>query len=102
MDKTRWLTLYPLIDRILQLWEALKSFVLSSEICPRMLETFCNSGLCQCYFLFLHSALKVFNTTNLILQKSNLSLPEMIRAIRKLELTLQDRYKSEFWEHLPK
>ena len=61
-----------------------------------MLETFFNSDLCQCYFLFFHSALKVFNSTNLILQKSNLSYTEMIRAIRKLELTYRLIGMSEF------
>ncbi|KAI6658179.1 hypothetical protein LOD99_15449 [Oopsacas minuta] len=83
-SKTRWLTLFPLIERILKLWEALKSYFLSNEICPRMLETFFESNLSQCYFLFMHSAIKLFNTTSLILQKNNRSLPEMIRELRKL------------------
>ena len=95
--QTRWLTLYPLIERILQLWEPLKSYFLSNDICPRIFELFFESDLCQCYFLFLHSALKLFNTTNLILQKSNLLLPEMIRAIRKLQLSLQDRCEKGYF-----
>ncbi|KAI6661772.1 hypothetical protein LOD99_9839 [Oopsacas minuta] len=99
--KTRWLTLFPLIERILKLWEALKSYFLSNEICPRMLETFFESNLSQCYFFFMHSALKLFNTTSLILQRNNLSLPEMIRAITEMELAKIDnviqihKFKSE-------
>ena len=94
--KTRWLTLHPLIERILMLWEAIKSYFLSNELVPRMLETFFNANLSQCYFLFLHSTLKLFNDTNMILQRSNLCLPEMIRVMNKLKLNLMNRSKSGF------
>ena len=50
--KTRWLTLHPLIERILLLWEALKSYFLSNEFVPRVLETFFKTDISQCYFLF--------------------------------------------------
>ena len=94
--KTRWLTLHPLIERILLLWEALKSYFLSNEFVPRVLEIFFKTDISQCYFLFLHSGLKLFNNTNMILQRSNLCLPEMIRVINKLKLNLIDRSENGF------
>ena len=47
-------------------------------------------------FPFLHSGLKLFNNTNMILQRSNLCLPEMIRVINKLKLNLIDRSENGF------
>ena len=47
-------------------------------------------------FPFLHSALKLFNNINMILQRNNLCLPQMIREINKLKLSLMDRSESGF------
>ena len=48
-------------------------------------------------FPFLHNALKLFNNIIIImLQRNNLCLPEMIRMINKLKLSLIDRSESGF------
>ena len=39
-SKTRWLALLPAVERILKLYDPLKSYFLSQDKCPRILEVF--------------------------------------------------------------
>jgi hypothetical protein len=54
-SKTRWLSLLPAVERILKLFDALKSFFLSEEKAPKTLLDFFNNSLSEAYLWFIHS-----------------------------------------------
>jgi hypothetical protein len=89
--RTRWLTLLRIIERIIELWPALKSQFLTTDGVSRILRDFFTSEASQCVFLFLQSALSVFQKTILILEQEHLSLPEMLDAMQDLRSKLQVR-----------
>lgn len=59
-SKTHWLPLFPAIERILKMFEALKSFFLSEEKAPKTILNLFTESMGEIYLLFLHSQLSIF------------------------------------------
>ena len=95
--RTRWLSLLPVIERVLKLWSALRSYFLSVDNCPRILEEFFANERSELYFLFLQSVLTVFQSAILTLEKDTLCLPQMIKTMIDLRQKLADRQEAEFY-----
>lgn len=60
-SKTCWLTLLPALDRILQLFNPLKSYFLNLEKCPTILKNFFNETLAEEWLLFIHNQASIFH-----------------------------------------
>ena len=68
----RWLTLKPAIERLLELWPALKSMFDSEERLPRIIREFVNSPKSLCTGYFLVSILNDFTEATLELEVNRL------------------------------
>jgi hypothetical protein len=51
----------PAVERILQLWEALKSYFLTEEKPPKILFNFFSDPMSEAYFWFFYNQRGVFN-----------------------------------------
>lgn len=60
-SKTRWLSLMPVVHRILQMYPALKSYFASEEKPPIFLQKFYEHDLGECFLLFVHLLISVFH-----------------------------------------
>lgn len=60
-SKTRWLTLRPAIERILNLYEPLKEFFLLEVKCPSVLKDFFNKPSSEILLFFIHSEASIFH-----------------------------------------
>ncbi|KAJ1148418.1 hypothetical protein NDU88_001254 [Pleurodeles waltl] len=103
---TRWLTLFPAIDRLLKCWAALKSYFLSlgQEKTPTAIWDFLGleSGEAamsrgEAYLFFVHDILIIFNVSILQLEKDELSAPEVPGIFRILRNNLKDRLENRFF-----
>lgn len=94
--KTRWLSLFPSIERILKLYPALKAYFLSQEKAPKILTNFFQDDLSEAYFWFLHSLMSVFHLKIEGAQKEMASVIEVRSYIKSIEKSLQDRQSEKF------
>lgn len=90
-SSTRWLSLYPVINRILQMFPALKSYFLSQENCPNILKTFFESDFGEVTLWFAHSIMYVFHEKTKQLEAEKNSLLETKNVIMYLDNLLQNR-----------
>jgi len=94
--KTRWLSLMPVIHRILQLFPALKSYFNSADKPPALLDSFFTHDFSECFLLFSHSFMAVFHDNVLKLEKEKNSVIEIINIIDNVAAALRDRIENEF------
>jgi len=95
-SRTRWLSLLPEIERILQLWEPLKNFFLEETRPPKAIVDFFNNPLSQIYFLFLHCQTFLFEKQIKKIEKSDITIIEVKKIINDLEQTLSERAEANF------
>lgn len=95
-SKTRWLSLFPVINRVLQVFTALKSYFLSLESCPRLLETFFKSEFCEAYLYFVHSFIYVFDEKSKKLELEKNSILEVMKILNELKEILKQRFDQSF------
>lgn len=93
---TRWLSLYPAVNRILQVFPALKSYFLSLDACPTMLKIFFEYDLSEALFYFVHSLMYLFHENTLTLERESNSLLETMDILKALVKTLNERYNQVF------
>lgn len=94
--KTRWLSLFPAIDRVLEMYPALKSYFLSESKPPKVLFQFFENRLSEAYLWHLHSLMSVFNSNILQLEKEDNSVLEVIEILDYVCKVLQDRLNQKF------
>lgn len=59
-SKTRWLSLFPAVERILKMYEPLKTYFLTTPQVPTVLVIFFENELCESYLFFVHSLMAIF------------------------------------------
>lgn len=94
--KTRWLSLFPSIARILEIYPALKDYFLSQEKAPKILTDFFKNKFSEAYLWFLHSLISIFQEKIEAVQQEMASITEIRSYIKSLEKTLQDRLNGSF------
>lgn len=94
--KTRWLSLFPAVHRILQMFPALKSYFLSQSAPPKILESFFLSDVGECYFWFVHSLMSLFQDKLGSLQKEKNSVVEVLIIFDEVFEVLEERIKENF------
>jgi len=70
--KTRWLLLSPAIDRIILMFDGLKSYFLSQDSSPKILVDFFQNVTALLYMKFIQSMLNIFNHNNIIFNYNNI------------------------------
>ena len=97
-SKTRWLSLLPAIERILKMFEPLKSYFLSqsNSKCPAILKSFFSDPINECYLLLIHSQMSVFQHSILSIEKENNSICEVLAVLSKVLKSLNSRKREHF------
>lgn len=114
---TRWLSLLPAIQRILECWPALKCYFLSlgKEDCPDIIwRVVCNSAadaaadssdevtLSECVLLFLHNVMQEFHCAILKLENESATLLDIHEVMSRLRSQLILRRADRFYGHKTK
>ncbi|XP_067133484.1 uncharacterized protein [Centruroides vittatus] len=94
--KTRWLYLLPVINRLLFVFDVLKSHFLSSTDPPNFLFKFFNNNLSEAYLLLVHSLMTVFYNNIQKMENFDISLIESINIISEIVNLLQERLNNNF------
>lgn len=94
--KTRWLSLFPAIERILKLYPALRSYFLSESGVPRILKDFFKDEFSELYLSLVHSLMNVFHTTINDLEKEHNCLLDIVRIQNSVSKCLENRLQNKF------
>lgn len=95
-SKTRWLALMPAVERVLQLFEPLKSYFLSLEKCPVILKTFFSNEYAEVTLYFIHNQAALFQSVIKHIEKQNITSTEVALQIEQLKEQLQSRLDCSF------
>lgn len=95
-SKTRWLSLFPAIERLLEMYEALKSYFCSQPHPPKILLTFFENQLSKAYLWHVHSLMSVFQKNILEIENSASSVLEVVNIIESVCIMLQNRFDASF------
>lgn len=95
-SKTRWLTLFPAIERFLKMYDALKNYFESLDRPPVLIKRFFEDPLSQAYLFLVHSVMHVFHAKIEKVEKSDNSVIEIRNIFTYLNKTLEDRIKENF------
>lgn len=93
---TRFLSLMPAIERILQIFPGLKEYFLSQEMCPALIKNFFDDECGEMFLWFVHGQLTLFNKTILALEKSKSSATDVAHLLQLLKENLKERKESNF------
>lgn len=103
-SSTRFLSLLPAIERILMIYEGLKSYFLSDSAssCPQIIKEFFNNPANEAYMWFVHGALQIFQGTILQMEKNEISATEVSLKYSELKAKLEARRKNKFIPQMAK
>lgn len=83
--ETRWLALMPAIERVLQLWEPLKSYFLSIDKCPIIIEKFFTNESAELWLKFMHNQAAVFHNAIQMIESNNITIMEVTEILSNLK-----------------
>ena len=86
----------PAIERVLHLYEALRSFFLSEPHCPVVLEQFFTKSDSVIWLWFLHGQLSTFQLAILQMEKEQSSASEIFNCLLSLKKNLESKRKDRF------
>lgn len=95
-SKTRWLSLYTVINRVLQVYPALKAYFLSLDSCPYVLKSFFENIFSEAYLYFAHSLIYVFHEKIKEIEAEQNSVLEVMAILYSLKNTLNERFEESF------
>lgn len=99
-SKTRWLSLIPSVEIILELCPALKSYFLSQEKVktkvPLIIKTFFNNPCAELWLNFIHSQAATFHQYVLNIESKNILAVEVFNEIKKLKNNLMQKKQNQF------
>jgi len=95
-SKTRWLALLPAVDRILLMFPALKSYFLSLNQCPTVLQTFFENPLSEAWLYFVQCQAALFNKTTTSIQYQHGTAMEVQKEVKKIKGDIEDRKLQSF------
>ncbi|KAL4141345.1 hypothetical protein QTP88_004000 [Uroleucon formosanum] len=82
---TRFLSLLPAIERILLIFEGLKAYFCSQDLCPNLIKNFFTDKRGEIYLWFIHGQLSLFNNSIQAMEKNNASATDVVNILRKLQ-----------------
>ena len=92
-SKTRWLSLFPGITRLIEMFLPVKSFFLSQEHPPTIIKQFFENEMSEIYLWHLHSLMSVFHTHIQIVEKANNSVVGVLTSLESIHEILEERGK---------
>jgi hypothetical protein len=95
-SKTRWLSLLPAAQRVIDIFPELKSYFLSIDKCPISLKNFFKNPLSITLLHFLASELKTFSDIIRCVEKQEITVIEVKDEVNKLVEKLHCRKAEEF------
>lgn len=95
-SKTRWLSLFPAIERVLKMFEALKSYFLSQTNPPYILKSFFENDFSEAYLFFVHSLMSIFHTNIERIERQDNSVVETMSILENVLSTLEERAANKF------
>ena len=93
---TRFLSLLRALERVLERFEALKSYFNSQERCPTMIGQCLENSAQEFYLTFVHRQLKYFNETMLKLERKRKSAVDVAIILTELKLNLHEKKDNNF------
>lgn len=93
---TRWLSLYPGLTRLLQMYPALKSYFLSIEKPPVALKKFFENEVTELYLWHLQSVVCIFHETVAKIERSKNSVIEILECLFSVGNILKNRQSQQF------
>jgi len=95
-SKTRWLSLYPAIDRIISIYSGLKSYFLSQNTCPTVLKCFFENETSFLWFKFVSCQLKTITSYIKKIESQNLSAIEIMMLVENLLNIIKNKREEKF------
>lgn len=95
-SKTRWLSLFPAIERLLKVYDALKSYFFSQDQCPVHIKKFFEDEFTEPYLWVTHSLMHVFHTNIKNIEKKESSIIEVVIDLENVREKLLNRKNSNF------
>ena len=95
-SKTRWLSLFPGIHRLLQMFQPLKSFFLSQDRPPAVIQNFFKNDLSEIYLWHLHSLMNVFHSHIGEIERENNSLLEVMNCLKSIQSVVNCHAQDNF------
>jgi len=93
---TRFLSLLPAIERILLIFEGLKAYFCSQDLCPNLIKNFFTDKRGEIYLWFIHGQLSLFNNSIQAMEKNNASATDVVNILRKLQNNIIKRKDAKF------
>lgn len=94
--KTRWLSLFPGICRLIHMFPALKAYFLSQNKPPTVLKKFFEHEFSEIYLFLLQSLMSMFHSSILQLEKETNSVVEVMEVLCCVQEMLTERKNSFF------
>lgn len=94
--KTRWLSLSPAVDRIILMFDGLKSYFLSQDSSPKLLVDFFKNDKSLLYLKFVQSMLRVFHNYIQKIEGEHIFAFELIDILSNLINNLKNRKNEHF------
>lgn len=95
-SKTRWLSLFPCIERLLKLYRPLKDYFESLERPPVLIKQVFENPLSEAYLFLIHSIMHIIHSKIEKLEKSDNSILETKYILTSITKSLDDRIKESF------
>lgn len=95
-SKTRWLSLFPGIERILKMFKALKAYFLSEPNPPFLLKSFFENNFSEAYLYFVHSLMSIFHQNIERIERHDNSIVEIMLILENVINNLNNRFESNF------
>lgn len=96
---TRFLSLLPALERILNIFEGLKSYFNSQEQCPAIIKRYFEEPSQEVYLRFVHGQLNLFSKTTLKMERQNISATEVANELDLLKMNVKERKDNSLIPH---
>ncbi|XP_053255097.1 uncharacterized protein LOC128418927 [Podarcis raffonei] len=95
-SKTRWLSLFPGVNRLIRVFPAVKAFILSQNNPPTVLKRFFEHAFSEVYLLHLQSLMSMFHSYILELERENNSVVEVLKVLLCVQNVLNEHKSNNF------